>query len=112
MAQQVELAATPRSVLGKANKRLRKAGILPANISGHKESSQAIQFSVVEFERLKREHAATRIISIKLPNAERQTALIRQVQHEPKTGKVIHVDFSRVSLNERITVNIPLHFVG
>ena len=44
MAQQVELAVNQREVMGKATKRLRKAGIIPANIYGHKEAPLAIQF--------------------------------------------------------------------
>ncbi|MBV9688192.1 MAG: 50S ribosomal protein L25 [Ktedonobacteraceae bacterium] len=112
MAQQVELAVTPREVMGKGNKRLRKAGIIPANISGHKQASQAIQVEALPFDRLQRAHAATKIIALKLPDNTTQTVLIRQVQRGPRSGKIVHIDFSRVSLDEQVTVKIPLHFVG
>jgi large subunit ribosomal protein L25 len=112
MAQQVELVVTPREVMGKANKRLRKAGIIPANISGHKQASQAIQVEALPFDRLQRAHAATKIIALKLPDNTTQTVLIRQVQRGPRSGKIVHIDFSRVSLDEQVTVKISLHFVG
>lgn len=113
MAQQTELRVSPREVMGKATKRLRKAGIIPANISGHKESSQAVQVEALAFEALRRAHAATSIITLRLPGRGRaQTVLVRRVQRDPRSGKILHIDFSRVSLTERITMKVPLHFVG
>ena len=113
MAQQTELEIRPREVLGKATKRLRKAGIIPANIFGHHEESQAVQIDAVAFDQLVRGHHATSLIALRQPgNSATQTALIRHVQHDPRSGKIIHVDFFRVSLRERVTSKVPLHFVG
>jgi len=113
MAQQTELAISHREVMGKATKRLRKAGIIPANIFGHKEASQAVQLDAIDFDRLRRSRAATSIIALRLPDGSGvQTALIRHVQHDPRSGKVIHVDFFRVSMYERLNVKVPLRFVG
>jgi len=113
MAQQVELEVAHREVTGKATKRLRKVGIIPANIFGHHEASQSIQLDAIAFDRLRRSHGAKGIISLRMPDSSGvQTALIRHVQHDPRTGKVLHVDFFRVSMNERINVKVALHFTG
>src|SRR2546422_2563780 len=113
MTQQAELEVTRREVKGKATKRLRKAGIIPANISGHKEESQTVQVEALAFEALKRAHGATGIITLRLSDSNRsQTALVRRVQRDPRSGKILHIDFSRVSLTERITMKVPLRFVG
>lgn len=113
MAQQTELQVSPREITGKATKRLRKAGIIPANISGHKEESQAVQVEALAFEALRRAHAATSIITLRMPGRGRaQTVLVRRVQRDPRSGKILHIDFSRVSLKERITMKVPLRFVG
>jgi large subunit ribosomal protein L25 len=113
MAQQTELELSPREVMGKATKRLRKVGIIPANIFGHHEASQAVQVDALAFERLRRTHGARNIITLRLPGpASTQTALIRHVQRDPRNSKIIHIDFFRVSLSERINVKVPLHFVG
>ena len=102
-----------REVTGKATKRLRKSGIIPANISGHKEESQTVQVEALAFEALKRAHGATGIITLRLSDSNRaQTALVRRVQRDPRSGKILHIDFSRVSLTERITMKVPLRFVG
>lgn len=112
MADKVELEIAPREVLGKKTKRLRKAGIIPANITGHNEPSQAVQIDAVLFDRLRRAHHSTSVLTLKMPDATVQTALIRHVEHAPKSGKIIHVDFSRISLTERMTMKVPLNFVG
>ena len=113
MAQQVELQIAEREITGKATKRLRKVGIIPANIFGHKEPSQAVQVDAVSFERLQRSHGARGVIGLRIPGRRAvQTALVRHVQRDPRTGKVIHVDFFRVSLRERLNVKVPLRFVG
>jgi len=113
MTQQTVLQISPREVTGKATKRLRKSGIIPANISGHKEPSQTVQVEALAFEALKRAHAATSIITLRLSGSGRvQTALVRRVQRDPRSGKILHIDFSRVSLTERITMKVPLRFVG
>jgi len=113
MAEQTELEIRPREVMGKATKRLRKAGIIPANIFGHHEDSQAVQIDAVAFDQLVRGHHATSLIALRQPGVSAtQTALIRKVQHDPRSGKIIHVDFFRVSLTERVTSKVPLRFVG
>lgn len=113
MAKQVELAVSPREVTGKATKRLRGAGIIPANIYGHGQEPQAVQLASLDFDHLRREHHATGVISLKLEGAKRgQTALVRRVQRDPITGRVLHIDFLRVSLRDRIAAKVPLRFEG
>jgi len=113
MAQTTELAVNPRTVLGKATKRLRRTGLIPANIYGHKEPSIAVQIDAHIFDRLRREHSLRSIISLGLPGKkEAQTVLVRRIQYDPLSGKILHVDFSRVSMQERIEARIPLHFIG
>jgi large subunit ribosomal protein L25 len=113
MAEQTELEITNRELMGKAAKRLRKQGIIPANIFGHHEASQAVQVDAIAFDRLRRSHGARSIISLRSQDSSSpQTVLIRHIQRDPRTQKIIHIDFFRVSLSDRIDVKIPLHFVG
>lgn len=112
MAQQVELEIAPRKVMGKATKQLRRKGIIPANIFGHKEPSQAVQLEALAFERLRRSHGTRSVLALRMDSAAPQTVLIRHIQRSPLTGEILHVDFARVSLSERVEVKVPLHFVG
>jgi len=111
MAERTVLEVKPRTVMGKATRRLRREGIIPANVYGHKQDPMPIQLDAVIFDRLRRQHAARNIINLHLPDAPEQTALIRHVQHAP-TGEVLHVDFTRVNLRERLEVKVPLNFAG
>ncbi len=113
MAEQTELLVSQREKVGKAAKHLRKAGLIPANIYGHKEESQAVQIDAVAFEALRRAHKTSGIITLRMDgDSKMQTALVRHVQRNPVNGKILHIDFFRVSLTERIVMKVPLHFVG
>lgn len=113
MAKQAELAVSLREVTGKATKQLRNAGVIPANIFGRGEPSQTVQVELAAFERLRRNHEATGVIALKVGKGQkRQTALIRHVQRHPCTGKMLHIDFFRVSLRDRISAKIPLNLTG
>lgn len=113
MAKPTELAVSPREITGKATKRLRHAGIIPANIFGRGEPSQAVQLEALAFEGLRRGHHATGVIALRLPNSKKtQTALIRHVQRDPRSGKIVHIDFFRVSMRDRIAAKVPLHLTG
>jgi len=113
MAKQTELAVTRREAMGKAAKHLRKAGLIPANIYGHKEDSEAVQIEATDFEALRKAHKTTGIISLRMgDHAKAQTALVRHIQRNPINGKILHIDFFRVSMTERILMKVPLHVVG
>ena len=111
MADQLELEVQKRDVLGKATKRLRKAGLIPANISGHNSPSVALQIEAITFDRLRRQHGTRGVIALKSPSGS-ENVLVRHVQHHPISGDIIHVDFSRVSMSDRITMKVPLHYIG
>ncbi len=106
------LSVALRTTMGKANKRLLKEGLLPGNISGHNLAPQAVQVEAAAFDALRRNRAATGVIQLTMPNAPVQTVLIRHVQRGPLSGKIIHIDFTRVGMDERISAKVPLHFVG
>jgi large subunit ribosomal protein L25 len=113
MAKQTELAVTRREVTGKAAKHLRKAGLIPANIYGHKEASEAVQVNATDFEALRKARKTSGIISLHMGKGSKaQTALVRHIQRNPINGKILHIDFFRVSLTERIAMKVPLHIVG
>ena len=113
MAEQTELLVAKRENVGKAAKRLRNVGIIPANIYGHKEESEAVQVNAVEFEALRKARKTSGIIALHMDGGSKmQTALVRHIQRNPINGKILHIDFFRVSLTDRIVMKVPLHFTG
>lgn len=112
MTQQRELEVTRRSVFGKQTKMLRREGKIPGNIYGHGQEPIPVQFDGHTFERLSHAHGLRTIVALKGLGSGVETVLVRHVQHHPIKDKILHVDFTRVSMEERIEARIPLHFVG
>lgn len=113
MAKQAELAVSPREVTGKATKQLRRAGIIPANVFGHGEESQALQVEIHAFNELRRNRQAAGVIALKIEGAAKvQTVLVRHIKRDPIHDKILHIDFLRVNMRDRLTVKVPLHFEG
>jgi large subunit ribosomal protein L25 len=109
--QKLELSAEPRTVLGKAVRQLRREGLVPANIFGH-GASRAIQAPARAIEQLLNHGGRSAIVSIALDGGQPQTALVKGYQRDPRSGRLLHVDFQAVSLDERVTATVPLRFVG
>ncbi|HEU5198541.1 MAG TPA: 50S ribosomal protein L25, partial [Ktedonobacterales bacterium] len=113
MADQASLQVAPRSVMGRHVKRLRREGIIPANIYGRHQPSQALQVDSYAFERFLAGHHLTRVVNLQVDsNGGTLNALVRHISRSPRTGKVLHVDFLRVSMNEPITVRVPIRLIG
>jgi len=112
MAQQREFEVTRRLVFGKETKMLRREGKIPGNIYGHGQEPIPVQFDGHAFERLSHAHGLRTIIALKGLGSGVETVLVRHVQRDPIKDRILHVDFTRVSMEERIETRIPLHFVG
>src|ERR671927_138684 len=110
MPQTLELSAEPRDVFGKHVRRLRRQGIVPANIYGH-GSSRAIQAPASAVEHLLAHGGRTGIVTIAVDGGT-ETALLKTIQRDPRSGYVLHVDFQAVSLEESVTATVPLRFIG
>lgn len=107
-----KLKAEARKVTGRKVKNLRKEGVLPANIYGKKVKSLSIQVPSEEFKEVYKEAGETGIVEIKIGSKEERPSLIHNVQVNPVTGEVFHVDFLQVDLKEKVTANVPVEVVG
>ena len=112
MAEAVKVAVRQRTVLGKKSESLRRQGILPGVVYGGHAESQPIETDAREFERGYRSWGSTTLLSLQGIAGDGTPALISGVSRHPVTGKILHVDFERVSLTERTHAEVPLHFVG
>jgi large subunit ribosomal protein L25 len=110
MPNTIELRAEPRSVLGKHVRRLRKQGIVPANIFGH-GPSRAIQAPATTLEHLLAHGGRTGLVTIAV-DGQSQTALMKGIQRDPRSAALLHVDFQAVSLEETVASVVPIRFVG
>jgi len=108
----IELQASPRTVLGKKVRHLRRQGMLPANLFGHNLASQALQVEERAFQRAFAQAGMNTLVSLKVEGAEPKMVLIRGLQRNPLKRDLLHVDFYQVAMMEKLTAQVPLVFVG
>ncbi|HEY7090040.1 MAG TPA: 50S ribosomal protein L25 [Tepidisphaeraceae bacterium] len=105
-----QVSAKPRSELGsRANKRLRDAGMLPGVIYGHKEA--VVPITLPKKEVASHLSHGAHLFDLTL-DGKSQKVLIKEVQYDHLGLELIHVDFARVSLDEKVEVTVPLELKG
>src|SRR2546430_1155307 len=110
MAKSAQITAKPRPELGsRANKRLRDAGFVPGVVYGHKEAVVPVTLPRKELSN-HLSHGA-HVFDLAL-DGKSEKVLVKEVQYDPLGIEVIHVDFARVSLDERVEVTVPLELKG
>lgn len=109
--QKNTLKAEKRKVLGRKVKKLRREGVLPANIYGKKVKSLAIKFPSADFEKVYKTVGETGIVEIAI-GKQKRPVLISNVQLDPVTDKPLHVDFHQVDLKEKTTADVPVELIG
>src|SRR3954453_3030167 len=110
MAQTAQITAKPRNELGsRANKRLRDSGMLPGVIYGHKEA--IIPITLPRKEVVSHLTHGAHLFDLAI-DGKSEKVLIKEVQYDHLGLEVIHVDFARVSLDEKVEVTVPLELKG
>jgi large subunit ribosomal protein L25 len=111
LAEAQKVTIRPRAVTGKKVARLRRAGVLPGVVYGGHKDSTPVETDMKEFERGYRRWGTTTLLTLTGLDAE-QPALIHEVSRSTLTGRLLHVDFQRVSLTEKVHADVPIHFAG
>ncbi len=107
------LKADKRETLGKKTRFLRRQGITPAHLFGHGIESMALQCDTVELQQIIRRGGGSRLININIASEKkRRSAFIREIQRDPLSGQLLHVDLYQINLAEKITANIPIVLTG
>jgi len=107
------LSAEARSDKGKGvARKLRAAGRVPAVVYGHAREAQSLSLVTRDLEKLLSQiSAGSTVVELSIGSAVTKT-LIREVQRHPFKKQILHVDFQELVAGEKVTVEIPLVFVG
>ena len=117
MAKQVKLTAKTRlQTGGSVSKKLKRQGLVPAVVYGAKNEPQTLQLAARDIKTLL-SHAIGENILVELEiegdaGKSNRMALIQEVQHEPLSGDVVHVDFHAVNMNEALRTSVPVEPTG
>jgi large subunit ribosomal protein L25 len=116
--EEIQLNAQVRKEVGTRQvKRARRANGVPGIVYGGKQKPTTITLDRKEFDRIRRQHRGEGIIfHLNILDAKEKvkdyTAMILEEQHDPVSDLVLHVDFKRISLKEKITVKVPIVALG
>jgi large subunit ribosomal protein L25 len=107
------LGAESRTDKGKGvARKLRHDGKIPGVIYGHGRAPQSLVVNTRDTERmLTGISAASTVIELTMDGKTVRT-LIREIQRHPFKRHILHIDFQELVAGEKVTVNIPLRFVG
>ncbi len=115
--EEIFLEAELRTGAGRAKaKDLRDAGFLPSVIYSHGKDALSVKISRGALLKLVRQYRLENtIINLKIKDDKKSKArpcLVKEIQHDPVSEDIIHVDFNEISLTEAIKVNVPIETKG
>jgi large subunit ribosomal protein L25 len=109
----LNLKASKRDILGKKTRFLRRKGITPTHLFGHGIESLALECDAAKLQRIIARAGMTRLIALDVEGyKEPRSVFIREIQREPCSGELLHVDFYQVRRTEKIRVDVPIVLVG
>ena len=114
MSESTVLNVFPRTVIGKASRRLGNEGRIPAVLYGMGRDALAIEVERHDFELFMSHHSAgSTLVEIQIDGEKKPVnAMIREMQTSPVKGNILHVDFMAVSLNKPVHAVVPIRFVN
>lgn len=96
-----------------AARRARAAGKVPGILYGQKEAPVTITVDPLVLQKsLDKERKRNTVLSLAVGKDQVVTAMIRDVQIDPMSRQVVHVDFIRVSMDQDVKVTVPLVLIG
>lgn len=109
--EKLQLDASERKVFGKKLKKLRREGQLPGNIYGPDFKSQAVILALKEFRKIYKTAQETGIVYLRLGKQE-LPVLIKNVQTHPVSDSLLHIDFRKIDLKQKIVTQVPVKIIG
>jgi large subunit ribosomal protein L25 len=113
MSQEFDLIAELREDQGKgASRRLRHEGKVPAIIYGAGRPPRMLAFDHNQvIQQLEQESFYSSVLTIKVGDKS-QAAIVKDIQRHPSKRQVLHMDFQRIVADEKIRMNVPIHFLN
>jgi len=109
--KKIELNAERRSVLGRKVKQLRDSGYIPAVLYGKDQESISLQILAKDFEKVLKAAGESTLIYVNA-NGQSYPTIIHDVMREPVRDEILHADFYKVRLDEKIKTSVPVVFEG
>lgn len=110
----VKLNALPREALGKQGaKRVRASGNVPAVLYGEKQANVPLLLDAHDLRvTLSTRSGRNVIIQLLVDGSEPTRAVVREMERDPITREILHVDLQRISENRPVVMHVPVVLTG
>jgi large subunit ribosomal protein L25 len=108
--EKIALAVLPRSTDDRAD-RIRKNKMIPGVVYGHGFTNAHVKVDYQTFRRTFEQATYSTLVTLQIDGKD-VPVLIHEVQYDPITDNIIHVDFHAVRMDEKVETHIALEFVG
>ena len=114
--EKLNLNVTNRTITGKKVKTLRNQGLIPMNMFGYGTDSQALQCDLSQLNKILPVAGTNIPISINIDgetkDASETICFVRDLQWDPISDKLLHVDLYRVDSSRTVTIEVPITLTG
>ncbi len=112
MADEIVLEAKPRTVKGKQVHALRREGVIPLSLYGGHIQPSALQAEEKGLKVVLSKAGHNRLIRLNMDDGAPHVVIAREIQREPISGRLLHVDLQEISLTEKMTIDVPIVLKG
>lgn len=112
--EEVKLDVQVRNELGTQKVKVvrNEENMVPGIVYGGEEQPVAIKFDRRTYEKIRRQHHGEIVFHLNVQEGDKKlcdySAVVKEEQHHVVNGHIIHIDFKRISLKEKIEVKVPL----
>jgi len=106
------LKGQDREIKGKRVKNLREQNLIPAVLYGHGLKNQNLAVKKNDFLKVYEKSGESSLIDLQVNDAKPVKILIHDIQRDPKSNEIIHIDFYQIREDEKITTHVKLEFAG
>lgn len=111
---QMTVDATVRADFGSgASKRIRRSGMVPAIVYGGSKEGVAVAVDPKAIFRLLRSEAGRNtILNLSIQGGDADSVILKDWQVDPVSEAILHADFQRIAMDEKLKVTVPIAFRG
>jgi large subunit ribosomal protein L25 len=110
--REVSITALKRDDLGKGPaRRERMAGRIPAIVYGPEVKPYTVSVEEKEMRRALKAAGSISVFDLEI-DGQQQKVIMREIQRDPVTTKITHIDFHAISMNKPISISVPVKFTG
>lgn len=110
--EKINLSAKLRHITGKKVKSIREKGLLPAVLYGQGKKATNLSVNTKEFIKVYVKAGGSSLVDLAVDQKTPVKILIHEPQMDPVLDEPLHVDFYQIRMDEEITTEIPLKFIG